>query len=62
MSFPRANGFCAVVNKLCYTNEETAHEALAVIRSRGRRPEVRAYPCPWCAKWHLSSKAEAMLP
>jgi hypothetical protein len=44
--------------KIAYKNEISAMLALAQCRNsrKRRRMEVRAYFCPICKKWHLTSK------
>lgn len=44
-----------------YRDRIGAQLALAIIRHRrnSRRRETRAYPCPTCSGWHLTSKTRA---
>lgn len=42
-----------------YRTDEQAHQAMERIASRnmdGHRVPVRAYVCPWCSGWHLTSQ------
>jgi hypothetical protein len=58
-----ADGYCSIVGKRGYATQDVADAALAEIRAAGRmgkggRIETRSYECPWCGRWHLTSKAE----
>jgi hypothetical protein len=64
-SRPRtSDGYCSTVSKLRYATKDRAEEALATVDELSRAAhwggprEVRAYECPWCHGWHLTSKAE----
>lgn len=51
---------CDATGKARYDSEATADRVLSVIWSTpnpGRRLECRAYLCPHCQGWHLTSKA-----
>ncbi|WP_280398078.1 hypothetical protein [Nocardia carnea] len=49
---------CAHTGKIRYFEPETAELALAGLdHDNPRRREQRAYRCPHCAGWHLTSQA-----
>lgn len=54
---PELRGFCT---KLRYDDEAAALEALASARREhegsGKKIEKRAYACPQCDRWHLTSQ------
>lgn len=51
-------GRCAATGKIRYFDAETAELVLAGIdHDNPRRREQRAYRCPECAGWHLTSQA-----
>ncbi len=50
---------CPVTGKARYRSESRADEVLGSIWATphpGRRLERRAYQCPYCGSWHLTSK------
>ncbi|WP_459545177.1 hypothetical protein [Nocardia sp. X0981] len=56
-SLPRRSR-CAATGKIRYFDPETAELVLAGIdHDNPRRREQRAYRCPECAGWHLTSQA-----
>jgi hypothetical protein len=40
-----------------YRTREAAEQALRVMRQNRKLSARRAYQCPWCDQWHLTSKA-----
>lgn len=44
--------------KVRYRNELDARVALALMPDKVKRREVRAYRCPDCKRWHLTSKPQ----
>lgn len=40
--------------KVRYADKKAAVSQINLIRRLGRATELRAYPCPQCAGWHLS--------
>lgn len=59
--YVQPDGFCAASQKYGWDDEATAEDALKAARSRGMgkggRIENRVYLCPWCRRYHLTSKA-----
>lgn len=55
----RSAGIPCPTGKRKFPDRVSALLALAdtLARSDGRRNEVRAYHCPKCRRWHLTSKA-----
>ncbi len=56
----RSLGRCGPTGKRMYTSETSAMQALSDVRAlqelRSRRQERRAYRCPLCSRWHLTSQ------
>lgn len=42
--------------KVRYSNHALALAALAKVKEKSTRHEQRAYLCPWCHCWHLTSQ------
>jgi hypothetical protein len=54
-----ATGFCAAAQKYSYANEGDALIVKDLVRGaigHGRKRPVRAYECPLCDGWHLTSQ------
>ena len=45
------------INKKRYASEKQAMNVAAKVKA-DRNIELRAYPCPYCGKWHLTSKVD----
>ena len=49
------NGHYMCGRKAAYWNEHQAR-SVAGVRMAAGAPELRAYECPYCGKWHLTHK------
>ena len=44
--------------KTMYNSQEEAQDMIRYIRENRRVQEIKAYKCPTCGFWHLTSKSE----
>jgi hypothetical protein len=47
---------CSKTGKVAFTDRVIAEDRLATLRAQGRTQLTRAYRCPSCKLWHLTSK------
>lgn len=52
----RIEGVCSFQGKLKYSSRKAAHTTLKSVKNVDGRHEVRAYKCPHCETYHLTSQ------
>jgi hypothetical protein len=58
----RLHARCATNGKRGYATEEAAQREARALAFIAGGKVMRAYPCPWCAWWHLTRTGGTPLP